>query len=1326
MNLTNMSFVPARNTTLIAVLLCLLCSALSLSSAGAEPVKIGVLSYRPKPQTLAQWQPLAVVLKQSMPEHDFVIEALSFPEMNAAVAGKKLDFVLTNSGHYVLLSYQYGLSSPLATLTVDDQGRALSKFGGVIFSRADASGIAALADLRGKSVAATSTESLGGYQMQAYELRHAGINLPRDAKLIVTGMPHDNVVNAVLSGRVAAGFVRTGVLEAMVREGHLDMQKIKILNRQNQPKFPLQLSTHLYPEWPFVALPHTEGKLARHVAAALFLLEENRIAAQSMQIHGFAVPVDYTPVADLLRELRMPPFDKAPEFTLRDVWNHYRWQLIVVLLGLGVIAFLAARLQWMNRKLAAEKRIESQQKQQLQENESRFRFMLETSPIAVRIASTASHQVLFANKRYAELIEADSKEVPGVNPRSYYANHQDYESILETLSQGSSVTNRLIELVIPGGKTKWTLASYLNLTYGDESAVLGWFYDISERRQIEIALHDSEATYRALFESSIDALSIIDPETGRFIDCNDAAVRFYDTGTRENLIGTTPDMLSPEYQPNGELSASSAMAHIQRAFGAGRDTFEWTHKKSDDTVFPALVSLCTIVLKGKTYILAIGRDFTERKKMEEALRHSEASLNKAQHIAHVGSWELDLVKNRLWWSNEIYDIFEIDPDQFGASYEAFINAIHPDDREAVNRAYLGSLENKSAYEIDHRLRLPDGRVKYVRERCESEFDAEGKPLRSMGTVQDITGSKLISLALERSEAASHALINANTESAFLLDEAGIVIDVNEIGARRLGKERDDLIGTNFFALMPPEIAQSRKEHVNQVFRSGKSSQLQDERNGIHFNTNLYPVLDPAGNVVNVAVYAEDVTERLQLQGIDQLFYTVNQQLLLGASLDQLFEYICVEVTKIFGYRFAWIGRKDAGGAVLISASAGPAAAYRGELERIGVRWDDTLQGKGPTGLAIRAGQSQVSKLSDPNFQSWKKSATINDLNAVYSAPIIVRGEIYGAITLYSRHDHSFDTPGTVKRLSGIVKSICIAVEMAHNQEQLSLLRSALSATANGVFITDKTGHIQWVNQAFIVLTGYTETEAIGSTPNMLNSGRQNAAYFENLWSTILRGEVWRNEMQDRHKDGSDIYINQTITPIVNALGDITHFIAVLEDISARKIAESRIQYMAHYDALTNLPNRALLLDRLGQVLVAAKRSNETAALMFLDLDGFKSVNDTLGHHAGDLLLQQVALRLKGCVRESDTVARLAGDEFTVVLPEITSSDDAKKVAEKIIDTFTIPFDLDGHELYSAASIGIALFPNDATDEEGLLKQADSAMYTAKQGGKNKFEFFDPK
>ena len=351
---------------LLIVIVCLMNSALPVLVAyGEEPVRIGVLAFRPKPQTLAQWQPLARALKQVIPGRDFVVMALSHSELEFAIAGRQLDFVLTNPGHYVLLKKRNGLSSPLATLAVNEKGRRSTAFGGVIFCRAEETDISALSDLKGKNVAAVGSEALGSYQMQAYELSRAGIRPPRGDKLLTTGLPQDKVVNAVLAGRAAVGFVRTGVLEGMVRDGKLDMKRIKIINSQLVPDYPFQLSTRLYPEWPFTALPHIDDNLAKHVSAALFMLKEDSPIARVMGLYGFAVPADYTPVEELLRELRLPPFEAAPVFTPYDIWARYRWQMLLASLAGGVILLLGLRLLAINRTLEEKQRIVELQTKEL-------------------------------------------------------------------------------------------------------------------------------------------------------------------------------------------------------------------------------------------------------------------------------------------------------------------------------------------------------------------------------------------------------------------------------------------------------------------------------------------------------------------------------------------------------------------------------------------------------------------------------------------------------------------------------------------------------------------------------------------------------------------------------------------------------------------------------------------------------------------------------------------------------------------------------------------------------------------------------------------------
>ncbi|MDP2805406.1 MAG: PhnD/SsuA/transferrin family substrate-binding protein [Gallionellaceae bacterium] len=459
---------------------------LSAFSYSAESIKIGVLAFRPKPQTLVQWQPLATALKQAIPENNFEVVALTYPELEQAVTDRQVDFVLTNPGHYVLLSKRKGLSAPLATLGLDENGRHVSAFGGVIFTRADQQSINNLLDLRGKTVATAGTESLGGYQMQAYEFSLKGIKLPQDVSVISTGMPHDTVIQEVLSARAEAGFVRTGVLESMAREGKLEMQQLKILNAQKWGEFPMVISTRLYPEWPFVARKDIDESLARKITAALFSLDENVAATKAMEIHGFFIPADYTPVVDLLKELRLPPYEAMPFFTPQDIFTRYRSEFFVGVLTLILILSLVVRLFWTNRGLTEEKRIVSLQSKRIQEGEQNLINILNVSPIAVRIAMKQGHQVAFFNQSYVELLK--NPKIMEQNPQQYYARAEDYDEILAELALGNAVKNRLVELHLTDGETVWALSSYMRIKYQDEEAVLGWFFDITESKRAEAAI----------------------------------------------------------------------------------------------------------------------------------------------------------------------------------------------------------------------------------------------------------------------------------------------------------------------------------------------------------------------------------------------------------------------------------------------------------------------------------------------------------------------------------------------------------------------------------------------------------------------------------------------------------------------------------------------------------------------------------------------------------------------------------------------------------------------------------------------------------------------
>ena len=282
---------------------------------------------------------------------------------------------------------------------------------------------------------------------------------------------------------------------------------------------------------------------------------------------------------------------------------------------------------------------------------------------------------------------------------------------------------------------------------------------------------------------------------------------------------------------------------------------------------------------------------------------------------------------------------------------------------------------------------------------------------------------------------------------------------------------------------------------------------------------------------------------------------------------------------------------------------------------------------------------------------------------------------------------------------------------------------ALEQTADSVIITDKRGIIEYVNPAFEAATGFSRAEAIGNTPRIVKSGQHDVFFYEKLWKTILGGGVFREVFVNRAKDGHIYYEEKTITPLLDSDGEITHFVSSGKDITERMETQERLYYLAHHDALTELPNRVMFLDRLKHVATRLLRRDQICAVLFLDLDRFKNINDTLGHDTGDKLLQAVGDRLKESVRAGDTVARLGGDEFTVLLEDIESPDDIAPIARKILKSLTAPFHVDDHELFTSASIGISLCPSDGTDPNSLLKNADTAMYRAKEQGRNNFQFY---
>lgn len=853
-----------------------------------ETLHLAVFAYRPKPIMEARYTPLAEYLSSQLGNTRVELKALEQSEIEAGLARHQLDFVLTNPSHYIYLRGKHTLTGALATVVSLENGQPSSHLGGVVITRARRTDIRGLADLRGRRIAAPGPRFLGGYQAQVHELQHLGIQLPQDAQVTMVGS-HDRVVQEVLAGRAEAGFIRTGVLESMAREGKIDLADLKVINPQHFQGFPFAVSTRLYPEWAFLALPHVESRITRRVVGALLALEHAHPAARAAEIDGFAPPADYLPPEQLARALRLPPFDVSPELTWRDLWDQYaRW---IVALGISLLLLTGAMagLVLSHRNLGRSR--------------TWLRALLNTLPDLVWVKDI-NGMYLFCNPRFARFFGASS------------------------------------QLIV--GRTD---------------------YDFVDREQAD--------TFRANDRAAMD-------KGGPSI--NEETVTFASDGHREHLETTK----TPMFDEAGRLIG----------------------------------------------ILGVGHDITKRHKAEQALAESETRF-------------------RHFFEHNSSVMLLIDP---------------------VN----GRIEDANLTA-----------AKYY-----------GYPL------QDLKGMSINQL---------------NTLSPQALDE-----------------ERQRA------------VAQARN----------------------HFN---------------------------------------------------------------FSHRLA--------------------------------------------------------------------SGEIRDVE-VYSTPVVVAGK---------------------QLLFSIVHDI---TERKQAESRLLLAAGVFTHAREGIMITDAGGRIVEINDAFTRITGFSRQEVLGNNPRILKSGRQSADYYADMWRALLEEGYWSGEIWNRRKDGQVYAEMTTISAVRDASGATTHYVALFTDITPLKEHQKQLEHIAHYDALTHLPNRVLLADRLRQAMAQSQRRGELLAVVYLDLDGFKIVNDTHGHDIGDELLIVISERMKTALREGDTLARIGGDEFVAVLVGLERPQDCEPVLSRLLLAASEPAHTSGLVLSVSASIGVTLYPQDTGDAEQLMRHADQAMYVAKQAGKNRYHLFD--
>ncbi|MFZ2727265.1 MAG: EAL domain-containing protein [Methylococcaceae bacterium] len=601
----------------------------------------------------------------------------------------------------------------------------------------------------------------------------------------------------------------------------------------------------------------------------------------------------------------------------------------------------------------------------------------------------------------------------------------------------------------------------------------------------------------------------------------------------------------------------------------------------------------------------------------------------------------------------------------------------------------------------------------------------GKPTHYVAVKVDVTERKHTEQQLQTASAYARGLIETSLDPLVTISVNGKIMDVNKATEKVTGLSRDRLINTDFADYFT-DSAQARAGYL-EVFAKGLVTNYPlaiKHQDGtiteVLYNAVVYR--DDTGEVAGVFAAARDITELKRAEQRERSRNQVLEFLANDMPLHTILELIIQNVETENPCLLASILLLNERGQHFDSiASIALPSCYTVALQQL-----ITNQGKSCCADDYYTERIIVENIQQhPCWQSIQPLAPNSSIAACWSEPILSKSKkVLGVFTLYAYkigcpNAYELSLLEQMTILTGVVIEHCRARE----QQQLAAL--VYHSSSEGMAVTDASNSILTVNPAFTRITGYTASEVIGKDPKILGSGQQNEAFYAQMWQTLENTGRWQGELWNRHKNGENYAELLTINTIFNSDNSVHRRVALFSDITEKKKSDEMIWRQANFDALTALPNRHMFHDRLNQEIKKSNRTHQALALMFLDLDRFKEINDTLGHDMGDILLKEAALRLKNCVRSTDTVARLGGDEFVVIFPKLFNPADIDRIAKNILLTLAEPFFLRNKIAYVSASIGIALYPDDAKDAVSLIKNADQAMYSSKETGRNCHSYFTP-
>ncbi len=704
-----------------------------------------------------------------------------------------------------------------------------------------------------------------------------------------------------------------------------------------------------------------------------------------------------------------------------------------------------------------------------------------------------------------------------------------------------------------------------------------------------------------------------------------------------------------------------------------------------DNVQKGLLLTLLVLLTWGFFAYHLGR----RDRLEWQLARQRGHLMDAQRVACLGSWERDIPLDKVWWSEQIYTILGYSPLSQTPSYDAFLAVIHPEDRAWVDEAFVRTRETGCSLDLSCRLLLPAGIERYVRLSGRVEWDAQCQPKRLVGTLQDVSEAMALQHALAEAEERWKFALEGSGEGVWDWNVAEHKAYLSPRWKAILGYQDHEVPNRHeeFLERLHPEDRDRVMAATTDHF-AGRTPVFQEEFRLRHRDGSYRWVLsrgqvfarDDNGRPLRMLGTITDISERKQSE-----LALAESEAMQRSLVSALAEGVVVQDRE---------GR-------IVSANAAARRILRLSEERLLGRHSRDAEW-----LVVRENGAPFPADEHPAMITLRTGVSCD--NVIMGVERPANGRVWLSVNsrplVHAGEDHPYAVVTSFVDISDIK-----AAELANR-----LYRDVLERAARAIVVTDMDARIDNVNSAFVALLGYSREECIGNRAGFYRSNRHDRAFFQQLWQSLKEHGEWQGEVWNRRKTGEAILLAVDIRAITNDQGTIRQFVAIYQDVTELRRSQEEMWRRAHYDPLTGLPNRSLFLERLDQALAQARRQGDGVGLLYMDLDGFKAINDTHGHQAGDAVLQEVGQRLQGLLRSSDTVARLAGDEFTALLPHLTVEERLEPILQAIHNAIRQPILWHGLALQVDISIGSATFPDQADDRESLIGAADKAMYDAKQ------------